>query len=289
MQKDWKRFLTLLASLTLLAALALPTYAATVYTDGSLNYIIEDGGITITEYFGREAEVTVPDSIAGYPVSAIAAGAFGSGTAAIKVILPDTIMTIAEGAMAQGVKVEWSGKPEAITPPAEEPTPPSPDTTPGEAELPHEGEKPGQTETPSPTEKPDQTEKSGETSGATPAPDFTVEEVEVNMEPTAGTQPPSAPNLSVNAQGNLVSTDDKGNTTVPDDSRTYTQKENTDGTMEILDAAGNPVTEAPDKAAPAEAAPQADSAKPFPVIAVVIVAGIAALAAAALWLAKRRR
>ena len=72
---------------------------ATVYTEGYFEYQVRDGGIVICGYFGRDSVVTVPASIAGYPVSIIGTGAFSSNGRVDKINLPDTIMTIEEGAI----------------------------------------------------------------------------------------------------------------------------------------------------------------------------------------------
>lgn len=86
----------------LLAVLLLAGFCATafaedaVYTEGYFKYTVEDGSITIIEYFGTETEVTVPASIAGYPVNAVAPGAF-AGTGVTKVNLPDTVTAYQSG------------------------------------------------------------------------------------------------------------------------------------------------------------------------------------------------
>ena len=74
---------------------------ATVYTEGYFEYRVQDGGVVICGYFGRESVVTVPDSIAGYPVSVIGSGAFSDCGQVSRINLPGTIMTIEEGAIGQ--------------------------------------------------------------------------------------------------------------------------------------------------------------------------------------------
>ena len=99
----------LAACLCLFAGMAWPVqaHAGTTYTEGALYYTVDDHSITITGYFGRDAEVTVPAMIAGDPVNTIAAGAF-DGTAATQVNLPDTIMEIQEGAIGSDVSVSYA-------------------------------------------------------------------------------------------------------------------------------------------------------------------------------------
>lgn len=79
--------------------------AETVYTEGTLNYVIRNGTIVITKYFGRESSVTVPSSINNLPVIEIASGAFVD-TNAKDVIIPDTVINIAADAMDSNVKYE---------------------------------------------------------------------------------------------------------------------------------------------------------------------------------------
>ena len=94
-----KRLLILLAALLL--ALAVPVAAWADYIHGYFRYTIDDNSITITAYYGNETEVVVPAMIGTYPVNTIKAGVF-AGTSVQKIWLPDTIMTIEEGAFAPG-------------------------------------------------------------------------------------------------------------------------------------------------------------------------------------------
>ena len=102
-----KKLIPVLLPLLMALAVAVPAFADTVYTEGALNYTIADESITITDYFGKDAEVTVPASIAGTPVNTIAAGAFAHNNSVKKVNLPDTITTVEEGAFAAGITVNY--------------------------------------------------------------------------------------------------------------------------------------------------------------------------------------
>lgn len=102
-----KKLIPVLLSLLVALSVAAPAFADTIYTEGALNYTIADESITITDYFGKDAEVTVPASIAGTPVNTIAAGAFAHNDSVKKVNLPDTITSVEEGAFAAGITVNY--------------------------------------------------------------------------------------------------------------------------------------------------------------------------------------
>ena len=105
-----KRLLMFVAAFVLgMCLFAAPAFASqTTYTEGYFYYTVADESVTITGYFGREAEVTVPSSIAGYPVNSIAEGAF-AGSSATTVHLPDTVSYVADGAMGDAKVVFADG------------------------------------------------------------------------------------------------------------------------------------------------------------------------------------
>ena len=83
--------------------------AAEVFTNGYFQYVVEDHSVKIVSYFGTQEEVTVPNMIAGNPVNEIAKDAFAGNKDVKKVNLPDTIMTIEEGAFGEGQTVVYDG------------------------------------------------------------------------------------------------------------------------------------------------------------------------------------
>lgn len=103
-----KKLIPVLLSLLMALAMTATALAATVYTEGALHYTIADESITITGYFGKEAAVTVPASIAGIPVNTIAKGAFTGNDNVKTVDLPDTITAVEEGAFASGITVNYN-------------------------------------------------------------------------------------------------------------------------------------------------------------------------------------
>ena len=97
-----KRVSCFLLTIALFLGLCLPALAAETYIHGYFRYTVEDQSVTIIAYTGREAEVTVPNMIAGNPVNTIAAGAFSENPYVKTVYLPDTVTEIQEGAFAPG-------------------------------------------------------------------------------------------------------------------------------------------------------------------------------------------
>lgn len=103
-----KKLIPVLLSLLMALAMTATALATTVYTEGALHYTIADESITITGYFGKDAAVTVPASIAGIPVNTIAKGAFTGNDNVKTVDLPDTITAVEEGAFASGITVNYN-------------------------------------------------------------------------------------------------------------------------------------------------------------------------------------
>lgn len=103
-----KKLIPVLLSLLMALAMTATAQAATVYTEGALHYTIADESIAITGYFGKDAAVTVPASIAGIPVNTIAKGAFTGNDNVKTVDLPDTITAVEEGAFASGITVNYN-------------------------------------------------------------------------------------------------------------------------------------------------------------------------------------
>lgn len=103
-----KKLIPVLLSLLMALTMTATALAATVYTEGALHYTIADESITITGYFGKDAVVTVPASIAGIPVNTIAKGAFTGNDNVKTVDLPDTITAVEEGAFASGITVNYN-------------------------------------------------------------------------------------------------------------------------------------------------------------------------------------
>ena len=105
MKKIGKYITAAILSVCLFCLSAIPVFA---YTEGYFRYEITDGVLTITEYFGREEEVTVPNMIAGKPVSVIGENVFPEGCGVKRVNLPDTIMKVHANSFAGSITVVYN-------------------------------------------------------------------------------------------------------------------------------------------------------------------------------------
>lgn len=63
-----------------------------------LNYVIRDGEVTIRSYDGSDTEITIPDTIEGYPVVCIGDNAFWECWTLKQITLPDSLKSIGRGA-----------------------------------------------------------------------------------------------------------------------------------------------------------------------------------------------
>lgn len=83
--------LTLLVALTLLLCAA----AEDEYTCGDYRYILlDDGTAEITRYTGNDANLTIPNHLDGYSVTAIGGTAFKGCTSLTNIIISDSVTTI---------------------------------------------------------------------------------------------------------------------------------------------------------------------------------------------------
>ena len=105
MKKTIKYITAAVLSVCLFCLSTIPAFA---YTEGYFRYEITDGVLTITEYFGREEDVTVPNMIAGTPVSIIGENVFPEGCGVKRVNLPDTIMKVHANSFAGGIAVVYN-------------------------------------------------------------------------------------------------------------------------------------------------------------------------------------
>ena len=71
-------------------------------TDSRFTYAVDEAnnGMIVKKYLLNEAEVTVPDTFNGKPITQIGANAFEGKTSLTTIHLPDTIMIIGTRAFA---------------------------------------------------------------------------------------------------------------------------------------------------------------------------------------------
>ena len=85
-----KAFVSLLVSLMLCLCVS----GAMAYTEGDFEYWVSNGEATVTGYAGDAAEVVVPDTLGGYPVTSIGGFAFQGCDSLVQINLPDRVTTI---------------------------------------------------------------------------------------------------------------------------------------------------------------------------------------------------
>lgn len=93
--------------ITVLCVLALPSCGGyREYRRGAFRYTVENGEVTITEYVGSAADVTVPDTIGGKPVVAIGTNAFDDQLTLKSVTLPDSVIRLEFSAFSRCKNLE---------------------------------------------------------------------------------------------------------------------------------------------------------------------------------------
>ena len=189
-------------------------FASEVYSNGYFRYTVEDYSVTIISYTGTENEVTVPTMIAGNPVNVIAEGAFARNTNVKKVNLPDTIMSIEEGAFGDGQSVSY-------------------DFESGAGDNGNDATK-------------NKNDKGSEEAGGNSGQEDNRKEGTNGSEVKNGrsgdrdNRPAEADShVTVDTDNNLVIVDVNGNETVLDDSKNYTVKTDENGNDVIEDSSGN--------------------------------------------------
>lgn len=161
-----------------------------------------DDSVTITDYTGEEEVVTVPAMIGGNPVNVIASGAFAKSKART-VYLPDTVVSVEEGAFSPGQSVVYAS--------AEH------DSTGGTGEGIQSG---------------DGTPPEGDTGDDIPPEDVAGP---VGIIDSDGSL------ITTDTDGNLILVDSEGNETVLDDSGKYTAETTPEGEVRIINKDGEAI------------------------------------------------
>ena len=95
------------------AVLPMETQAA---TEGYLTYTIKDGEVTITNCDeDASGKIVIPDTIEGYPVTAIGEGAFWDCTGIKEIVVPNGVTVIPDAAFRECETLEKITLPEGIT------------------------------------------------------------------------------------------------------------------------------------------------------------------------------
>lgn len=89
--RKWS-ILLLLAMLCQIASITLAE------TEGDFTYAVQNGQAVITAYTGSASELSVPDTLGGYPVTSIRYCAFRDCTALSRVVLPNSMTAIGSNA-----------------------------------------------------------------------------------------------------------------------------------------------------------------------------------------------
>ncbi len=241
-----KKTVALLLTLLLLFSLTVTVFADnTIYTEGTLHYIVNNESITIVDCFGKDAEVHVPAMIAGIPVNTIASGAFANNSNIQTLYLPDTISKVEYGAIGDWIRVIYNantdhpqetptdlilGNMDPVTTP--EPTPtPGGSTGSGTDDIidddPQTTPVPTATPVPTPVPTPEQPGGNGEDAedpavlpdSDVPSGDGQPDVPAVSTEPTPGTattQQPSTPTPAPSAQPVGQQTQNPGGNDAPE-------------------------------------------------------------------------
>ena len=87
---------------------------ALAQTEGDFAYSISDGQATITAYTGSAAELTLPDTLGGCPVTAIRYCAFRDCKTLAQLVIPEGIVSIGSNAFAGCTSLSQVSLPESL-------------------------------------------------------------------------------------------------------------------------------------------------------------------------------
>ncbi|MGN0633282.1 MAG: leucine-rich repeat domain-containing protein, partial [Oscillospiraceae bacterium] len=108
-----KRILSIMLALCMVIMMLPQAVFAETYED--YEYSVSDGKATITSYNGSDEEVTIPDTLGGYPVTAIGMSAFHNKTGIRKIVIPDSVTSIGKNAFYWCSSLESINIPDSVT------------------------------------------------------------------------------------------------------------------------------------------------------------------------------
>ncbi len=115
MSKFKKIMSLILSALMVISIFTIVPITASAETSGDWKYeILEDGTAEITKYNGAVSELVIPNTIDGYPVKSIGAGAFKDCTTIKSVTIPDNVNNIGYLAFCDCKNLEKINLPDSI-------------------------------------------------------------------------------------------------------------------------------------------------------------------------------
>lgn len=99
----------------LMSVLSVAASAATVYTDGNFKYTLSDSKATVTGYVEEiNGVLSIPETLGGYPVTAVGENAFTECMGITHLVLPDTCTLIGKKAFLRCESLESIDLPEGL-------------------------------------------------------------------------------------------------------------------------------------------------------------------------------
>ena len=101
--------------LSVLLMLCLLSASAWAQTEGDFVYSVKDGKAKLTAYTGSDAELILPDTLGGYPVTAISYCAFRNCASLASVVIPEGVVSIGSNAFQNCTSLSDIRIPESVT------------------------------------------------------------------------------------------------------------------------------------------------------------------------------
>ena len=111
-----KRALSALLSLCMIIT-AIPTFSLTAFaeTEGDFEYSVSDSKATITKYNGSDAELDVPSTLGGYPVTVIGDYAFNGCSGLTSITITNSVESLGAWSFSDCVNLTSITIPESVT------------------------------------------------------------------------------------------------------------------------------------------------------------------------------